>query len=122
MPRRYQTRIWQLKIPDAWQVRDGCGQKVVTFFRPEGVGMLTILTVDEEQVAARGGDRMFRSTLPGAARESKFGASLSRRWTISCRGRKVYVVYHCAAKNADLERSEVDEIVQSISESDEDVA
>jgi hypothetical protein len=121
MPRHYQTKIWQLQIPDAWQVRDGGGQELVTFFRPDGVGMLTVLTADEQQPATIGSDRTFRSPLPDAARESHYGTSYSRTWTLSCRGRKVYVRYTCAAASAESERSQVDEIVQSISESDEDV-
>jgi hypothetical protein len=120
MPRRYQTKIWQLQIPDAWKVRDGGGQELVTFFRPDGVGMLTVLTADEQQPAI-GGVRMFSAPLPDAARESEYGTSHSRTWTLLCRGRKVYVRYTCAALNAESERSDIDEIVQSISESDDDV-
>ena len=119
MPRHYQTKIWQLQIPDAWQVRDGGGQELVTFFRPDGVGILTVLTADEQQLATIGGDRAVHSPLPAAARESHYGTSFSRTWTLSFRGRRVYVRYTCAATNADVERSQVDEIVQTISESDD---
>lgn len=92
---------------------------VVTLFRPDGVGMLTLLTVEEQQPAARGGDRTSPSPLPVTAREFRYGTNFTRRWTLLCRGRKVYVHYSCAASFADLERSEVDQIVQSISENDD---
>jgi hypothetical protein len=121
MPRNYQTKFYRLQMPDAWQV-SGDGERVVTLFRPDGVGMLRILTVEEEQPSAAGSDRIFRSPLPEAAREFRIGTNFSRSWTLLCRGRKVYVRYSCAASFADLERSEVDEIIQSISENDDDVA
>jgi hypothetical protein len=121
MPRRYQTKIWRLQLPDAWSVRDGGSQELVIIFRPDGVGMLTVLTADEQQPATIGSDGMFRAPLPDEARESEYGTSYSRTWTLLCRGRKVYVRYTCAAHNAQSERSEIDEIVQSISESDDDV-
>jgi hypothetical protein len=119
MTRRYQTRFWQLQIPDTWKVGDGAGQELVTFFRPDGVGMLTVLTTEEQQPANVGSERIFRGLLPDAARESEYGTSFSRTWTLFCRGRKVYVRYTCAAHNSQSERSEIDEIVQSISESDD---
>src|SRR6185436_18004208 len=105
MPRRYQTKIWQLQIPDTWEVKDDCGHEAVTFLRPDGVGTLMTLTPDEQQPAATGDDRIFPSLLPEAAKESMYGASLSRTWTLSCRGRKVCVRYTCAAHNAKSERS-----------------
>jgi hypothetical protein len=122
MPRHYKTKVWQMQIPDAWQVREGTGQELVSLFRPDGVGMLTVHTADEQRPAMVGGDRMFRSPLPNEARESHYGTSFSRTWTFSCRGRKVYVRYACAAANSDSERSQVDKIVQTISERNDDVA
>jgi hypothetical protein len=122
MPRHYQTKVWQLQIPDAWTVKDGGGQELVTLYRPDGVGMLTVLTADEQQPATVRGGGTFRSPSPDEARESKHGTRYTRTWTLLCRGRKVYVRYSCAAHNAELERSDIDAIVQSISESDDDVA
>ena len=121
MPRHYKTNVWQMQIPDAWQVREARGQELVTIFRPDGIGMLSVLTADE-QPPVSGGERMFRSPLPEAAKESHYGTSFSRTWTLSCRGRKVFVRYACASANSDSERSQVDEIVQTISENNDDVA
>ncbi len=120
MPRNYQTKFYRLQMPDAWQVWGG-GQQFVTLFRPDGVGKLTLLTVEEQQPAALGGDRMSPSPLPVTPREFRIGTNFSRSWTLLCRGHKVYVRYSCTAAFADLERSEVDEIVQSISENNDDV-
>lgn len=122
MPRNYQTKFYRLQMPDAWQVHGGHSQMVVTLFRPDGVGMLTILTVEEQQPASRGSDRVSPGLLPITAREFRYGTNFSRSWTLLCQGHKVYVRYSCTASFADLERSEVDEIVQSISESDDDAA
>ena len=119
MTRLYQTKVWQLQIPDAWSVRDGGGHELVTFFRPDGVGMLTVLTTDEQPPTGTR-DGTIRSLFPDDSRGSTLGARHWRAWTLSCRGRKVFVRYSCAAHNAELERAEVDEIVQSISERDED--
>jgi hypothetical protein len=117
MPRRYQTKVWQLQMPDGWNVSDGGGHEFVTFFRPDGVGLLTVLTVEQQPALLRS-DTMFGRPLPDAAIEQKSGVSHRRTWTFSCRGHKVYVRYSCAAQNAESERSEVDKIVQSIKESD----
>jgi hypothetical protein len=117
----YQTKVWQLHLPDAWKVRDRCGQDLVIFFRPDGVGILTVLTADEPETTA-GGGAVFRDLLPGKTREAKSGTSYSRSWTLACRGRRLYIRYSCAAHNSAAELSEVDEIVQSISESDDTVA
>ncbi|MBN8248831.1 MAG: hypothetical protein J0L84_15500 [Verrucomicrobia bacterium] len=121
MPNYYQTKIWRLQVPDGWQVQDGPGQELVTLFCPEGVGLLKIFTAGEHPSAAVGGDRLSGSPLPASAIESHRGTSFSRTWILSCRGQKVYVRYTCAAANAGLERAQVDEIVQSISESDDHV-
>src|SRR2546430_14147558 len=118
MPRLYQTQIWRAQIPDAWRVEDKCGQSLVTFFRPDGVGMLRVLTVEERPHTLIGSGEDFRGLLPGKTWAAAYGTSYSRTWALSCRGRKLYVMYSCAAQNADLEHSDVDTIVQSISESD----
>ena len=122
MPRLYQTKVWQLQIPDTWTVEDGCGQELVTFFRPDGIGILKVLMADQQSSHQTGGGEDFRGRLPGKTWALTHGASFSRTWALSCRGRKLYVRYSCAAHNAESERLEVDEIVASISESDSQAA
>src|SRR5947207_1317265 len=112
MSRLYQTKIWQLHLPETWKVSDHCGQKFVTFFRPDGVGMLIVLTTDEPEIAADSGT-VFRGLLPGSTREFKSDTSYCRSWTLECGGRRLFVRYSCAAQNADAELSEVEEIVKS---------
>ena len=121
MPRFYQTKTWRAQIPDAWRVEDRCGEELVTLFRPDGVGMLRVLTAEEQssEPAAAGED--FSGTLSGRTWAHTYGTSYSRTWALSCRGRKLYVRYSCAAHNAEAELPEVDEIVRSIAESDDDV-
>jgi len=116
MPRLYETKLWQLQLPDAWSVSDRCGQELVTFFRPDGVGKLTVLTADAETpLRGRQGEE-FVGRLSGRTFAFTYGDSFSRTWALSCRGQRLWVRYTCAAKNAELERLEVDEILQSISE------
>jgi len=91
---------------------------LVAFFRPDGVGMLRVLTVDDPSHAVTRKGDVFRGLLDGKIRESNDGKSYRRTWALSCRGRKPIVSYSCAAHNAELEREEVDAIVQSISEID----
>jgi hypothetical protein len=114
MPRLYQTKIWQLQIPEAWDFRDGPKQHFVTFFRPGGVGLLTVLTTEEPVQTGTGED--FRGRLPGKTWTTRSRDKIWRTWSLSCRKRRLYVRYTCAAKNAGLEDAEVDEILQSIEE------
>src|SRR6202142_2888219 len=114
MPRVYKTKIWQLQIPDAWAVRDHSEPQLVTFFRPDGVGLLTVLTTEEPVQTGTGED--FRGRLPGKTWTTRSRDKIWRTWSLSCRKRRLYVRYTCAAKNAGLEDSEVDEILQSIEE------
>ena len=72
MPRFYQTKTWRVQIPDAWRVDDKCGEELVTLFRPDGVGMLRVLTVEEQSaVATRGED--FRGILSGKTWAHTYG-------------------------------------------------
>ena len=121
MGQHYQTKIWQLQLPDAWKANP-CGDEFVTFYRPDGVGTLTILTTDNSELATAEGDRIVHEPFPPEGREAEYGTSYSRTWTRRCRERKLLIRYSCAAKNSSAERREVDEIVQSISESDDHVA
>ena len=116
MPRLYQTKTWQLQIPDAWAFRDGPKQHFVTFFRPDGVGLLTVFTTDESVQGRTGTGEDFHGRLPGKTWTTRGHDRIWRTWSLSCRKRQLYVRYTCAAKNAGLEDAEVDEILQSIEE------
>jgi hypothetical protein len=45
-----------------------------------------------------------------------------RGWWLPCRGRLVYASYQCATAHTDSERGEIDVILQSIAESDNQAA
>jgi hypothetical protein len=122
MPRLYQTKIWQLQMPDAWAVRDDHEQELVTFFRPDGVGLLSVLTTEQSPPRQNGNREDFRGKLPGTMWTTKGSDRIWRAWSLSCRGQRLFVRYTCAAKNAGLEDLEVDEILQSIEESGTQVA
>ena len=117
MPRLYQTKIWKLLIPDAWAFRDDPDQQLVTFFRPDGVGLLTVLTTDQPSQEHKGKGEDFRGRLIGKMWTTRGAERIWRGWSLSCCGRRIYIRYTCAAKNAGLENTEVDQILQSIEES-----
>ena len=116
MARLYETKLWRLELPDTWSVRESCGQELVTLFRPDGVGILCVLSVDEQASLTNDHGERFSGFLTGKTYETTHGDKFTRRWALSCCGQKLVVRYSCSAKNAELERLEVDEIVRSISE------
>ena len=119
MPHLYETKLWRLQLPDTWRVRDGCGQELVTFFRPDGVGILRVHSgfIADVQVPIQGRQgEEFQGRLSGRTLAGTDGDTFSRTWALSCRGQRLWVRYTCSAKNAELERLEVDEILQSICE------
>jgi hypothetical protein len=136
MPHIHRTSVWQLQIPEAWKA-EGSGE-AATFFRGDGLGMLMVLT------DAHGPSDLSRDSVERYARESwpsdsTFSAvacgSLRgiagartergthwRGWWLPCLGRLVYASYQCAAAHADSERGEVDDILQTIAQSDNPAA
>lgn len=122
MPRPYKTEIWKLEMPEGWKVSDRCGQTLVTLYRPDGIGLLTILTAEEQEPTTVRGRRLPGSVLPDAGIESHYRNRFSRSWSLSCHGHRIYVRYTCAAHHSESERSEVDEIVRTLSERDENQA
>lgn len=117
MARLYQTKTWQLQIPDAWAFRDGPKQHFVTFFKPDGVGLLSVFTTDESVQGRTGTGEDFRGRFPGKTWTTRSSDRIWRTWSLTCRKRQLYVRYTCAAKNAGLEDAEVNGMLQSIEES-----
>ena len=97
--RIYETEVWRATVPDGWSVRGDSDGTSVTLYRPNGVGTLHILTFDDE-FGNRDPDAGFKGRMAG------------RMW-LSGRSRKDFR-RSCAAQFAELERDEVDMIVQSI--------
>jgi len=115
MPRLYQTKIWQLQIPDAWSVRIDAGPKVRDLLRPDGVGLLRVLTAEEQSPVQKGKRDDFRGRLVGktwTSTHATHSAALGhcRAWPATLGDVQVF------SQNSDVECSEVDEILQSISE------
>jgi hypothetical protein len=118
MPQLFRTKLWQLEFPDKWSVRAGQNYQHVTFWNPEGVGQLTVLTTDGNKAPPRDGPHTdFHGRIHGKSHEHSGSQLFARHWTLMCGEQWIYVRYSCAAKNADLERTEVDRILQTISES-----
>jgi hypothetical protein len=84
--------------------------------------MLTVMTIEEKSQVENGNQKAFRGRLSGVAWTSRYGSTFSRTWSLACRGQRLLVKYSCAASHAELERSEVDAILQSIEESGTQVA
>jgi hypothetical protein len=116
MPRLYETKLWRLQLPDTWSAEDGCGHELVSFFRPDGVGLLRVLTAEEQSPVQDGPGEHFHGHLSGKTWAATHGDRFIRTWALSCRGQRLWVKYSCSAANAELERSEVDGMLQSISE------
>jgi len=79
-------------------------------------GFLRVLTAEEQSPVQKGKRDDFRGRLVGKTWTSTHGDTFSRTWALSCLGQRLWVMYRCSAKNSDVECSEVDEILQSISE------
>ena len=118
MPKIYRTRIWQARLPETWSAESvDRDQTLVTVFKREGVGTLTVFAGDQGPPTDRAGrSELYQGRLRGSTWSSCRDDQLERYWTLWCAGHRLLVSYLCAAKNADLETSEVDEIVQSIDE------
>ncbi len=119
MPKVYQTKIWQAEIPDTWTVESDREQRLVMLFKPDGLGTLKIFVDDEGPPTDRdGGAELYKGRLRGRTWSSCRADRFERYWILWCSGHRLLVSYWSAAKNADVERTEVDEIIRSISESD----
>ena len=112
----HKTRTWELRVLDGWEVEGG--NELVTLFKPDGVGMLRVLTTEQKPPTPDSTGEVFRGRLPGSVRTSADMSTFRRIWSLSCRGQRLLITYQCASNNAELELAEVDEIVQSISETD----
>ena len=51
MSNAYQTEHWQAQIPDAWSAREADGQARVEIRKVGGVGVLEVITTDNEPSA-----------------------------------------------------------------------
>ncbi len=117
MPQLHRAKLWQVFLPDGWRVKSGRGDELVTFWNPEGAGTLAVITLNENKAPARNGQGTeFNGKLQGRTYDFSGGDLFARHWTLLCGGQWLYVRYSCATKNSELERAEVDEILQSISE------
>jgi hypothetical protein len=119
MAQLYQSKIWQALLPAGWAARSQYFD-CATLFKPDGVGMLQVMVMSpgsEPPKHRPGHDEPFSGKLKGFSSTS-IGKAFRRDWWLSCRGRTVVVKYSCAPSFAEDERDEVDEILQSIAESD----
>ena len=101
-------------------------------FRPDGVGMLHIMTSDtvgRHDLLAYARDHSRPGTQFTEASCGHFRGFVGsliehgtflRTWWFLCRGQQlVYAGYQCAAKNREVETNEVEAIIQSFDESGE---
>jgi hypothetical protein len=111
----YQTEVWQMRLPEQWHVREEDGHAHVTVFRSDGVGLLEIMVTDDAPTAWREEGDDFRGQVFGKTSLLTFNDRFCRWWTLFCGGVSLYVTYRCAAHESDLERLEIDDIVNSLS-------
>jgi hypothetical protein len=120
MPHLYQTKIWQARLPEGWKVRellfDGA-----TFFKPDGIGQIFVMVCRPESERPKFNPafhKQFSGKLQGIATTSTGSGAFHRFWWLFCGSRTIVVNYSCAASFAEDERLEVDDILQSVAESD----
>jgi hypothetical protein len=118
MPQLYRTKLWQVVLPDGWRVSSGrYGDECVTIWNPKGFGMLTVMSIDEIKAPPRDGQgRHFSGKLQGQTYDLSDGNLSVRHWKLLCGAQWFSVRYSCAPKNAEFEQAEIDEILQTISE------
>jgi hypothetical protein len=128
MPRLFQTKYWQVQLPDGWAAHqthlpDGWEAQtdtdlieMVMFYSPSGVGMLQCVTWNKMYDGV-GVGQPFRGKLTGKYYAGRtHNGTYRRSWHLSCMGRTLWISYSCAEKNAELEVLQVDEILQNIEE------
>jgi hypothetical protein len=71
-------------LPDGWRVASGRGDELVTFWNPEGVGTLTVMTLDENNAPPRNGNREFTGKLQGRTYDFLGADLFARHWTLLC--------------------------------------
>jgi hypothetical protein len=120
MAQLYQTKIWQVRLPDGWKARklyfDGA-----TLFKPDGIGEISVLVSPQDSEYPKGNSattEQFTGKLRGCTMIHNGKGTFNRFWWLSCKGRVLVVSYSCAPSFSEVERHEVDEILQSMEESD----
>jgi hypothetical protein len=119
----YQTEVWQARLPDGWEAKEIDGQAYVAFFRPGVAGKIEVIATDDEEWSDRhlecSGPEAevadFHGKLPGRTRAWTDEDSAFRMWKLFFPGGTLYVRYRCAACDPELQGSEVEAIVQSLS-------
>jgi hypothetical protein len=115
MPTIYRTDVWQVRLPDLWQAAEEDGQAHVRIFRPGSAGILEVIATDDSPAAWRDKGADFSGPLFGKTGTLTFDCRFCRWWNLYCGSVTLYVSYRCAVENSELERVEVEEIVQSFS-------
>src|SRR5580704_16300306 len=97
MAQLYQTKIWQVLLPDGWFARSQYFD-CATLFKPDGVGMLQVMVGPADSNFPKfkpGFNEYFAGKLRGVTRTSS-GKAFHRFWWLSCRDRTLLVNYSCA--------------------------
>ena len=89
---------------------------MVTLYRPDGVGLLRVIMAEEQSPDEKSTGEEFHGQLPGRTWAMAYGDRFIRTWVLSCRSQRLWIRYTCSAKNAELERAEVDEMLRGLSE------
>jgi hypothetical protein len=120
MPQLYQTKIWQICLPDGWKVWE-LRFNGATIFKPNGIGQIFVRVCSPESERHKlhpAGHERFSGKLRGITGIHRGRGTFRRFWWLSCRGRGLMVSYSCASSFAEVERQEVEEIVRNLAESD----
>jgi len=121
MSQLYQTKIWQATLSRGWQARS-LGFDCATFYKPDGIGQISVMLCPEDFKQQKPLDKARNEAIGkprGSSDTFKTSRTFSRTWWLACKGRWLIVKYTCAPSNADIERREVEKILQSFAESEE---
>jgi hypothetical protein len=118
VPRIHRTKTWQVEIPEGWKVEGS--DEAAMLYKPDGVGTLMVFSTEQSGAAESTTAPPFSGRLSGTVRSTTAGGDFRRTWTLACRGQMLFARYQCALKNAQVEVSQIDQIMQSISEATHD--
>jgi len=118
MARLYRTSIWQVELPDGWQVRPFRRHGAV-LYRPDGLGQLQVTTRPNDEMRKQmrfdaAIHQTFSGRLSGITCQSESGNTFSQTWCLSSGDREIYVKYYSAIHNRSVELDEVGRVVASI--------
>ncbi len=113
-----QTKYWQLHLPEGWTTTTRSPELVI-LYSPGGVGMMEFHMVNEQFDENAADVERFGQLVGKYAGEKAHRGVHRRFWQLSCGGRKLSLCYNCSEGNAEVERAQVDAMLQTLESGDQ---